>query len=242
MTRHDNDRTRAYFTDGARDVTPAAVQDAARVLYVPFADDPEISRHCASVLSDVELQRAARFVAERDRDRFRQRRAFRRFCGAIARGSSAPLSQIHFEDTDSGRPYLADLPGTWFSFSGCRSGFLGAWSSTQAIGVDLEDRTSDVEALQLASRFFTGAEAEVVAGTLGPARLQTFVRFWCLKEAALKSIGEGLAFGLDAFEFALAPGLHVVGAPAEHGGPERFDAHAIDGTGAGAALVIRGRS
>ena len=67
-----------------------------------------------------------------------------------------------------------------------------------------------------------------------------FFQFWSLKEAALKSIGEGLPFGLDAFEFELGPNLRVVHAPTDHGGPEKFEAHVIEGTDSScAALVIR---
>jgi 4'-phosphopantetheinyl transferase len=55
----------------------------------------------------------------------------------------------------------------------------------------------------------------------------------------LKSIGEGLPFGLDAFEFELDPYLRVVHAPPDHGGPEQFDAHVIEGTDGCAALVTR---
>jgi 4'-phosphopantetheinyl transferase len=73
----------------------------------------------------------------------------------------------------------------------------------------------------------------------GLARLRTFCQLWSLKEAALKSIGEGLPFGLDAFEFELTPNLRVVHAPSDYGGPERFDAQIIQGTDICAALVIR---
>jgi phosphopantetheinyl transferase len=69
--------------------------------------------------------------------------------------------------------------------------------------------------------------------------MRTFFQLWTLKEAALKSIGEGLPFGLDAFEFELVPNLCVVHAPLDHGGPERFNAHVIEGTDSCAALVIR---
>ena len=72
-----------------------------------------------------------------------------------------------------------------------------------------------------------------------PDRRQAFFQFWSLKEAALKSIGEGLPFGLDAFEFELDPNLRVVHAPPDHGGPEQFGAHVIEGTDGCAALVIR---
>jgi phosphopantetheinyl transferase len=73
----------------------------------------------------------------------------------------------------------------------------------------------------------------------GLARVRAFCHLWSLKEAALKSIGEGLPFGLDEFEFELAPNLRVVHAPPDYGGPERFNAQLIQGTDICAALVIR---
>ena len=237
--RDDSDRIKDLFAAGSGDLTPASARHAAQVLYVPVSHDPEVSSRCASVLSESELERAGRFAARHDRVQFEQRRAFRRFCGATALGSSRPLSEILFEETESGRPYLSDSPDLWFSFSSCRFGILGAWSSTHGIGVDVEDQTRELEAAELARQFFSVAEAEVVEGVGGVDRLRTFYRFWGLKEAALKSIGEGLPFGLDAFEFELDPNLRVVHAPPDHGGPEQFDAHVIEGTDSCVALVIR---
>lgn len=240
MTRDDSDRVKDYFAAGSRDLTPASARHAAHVLYVPVSRDPEISGRCASVLSETELQRADRFAAEDDKAEFEQRRAFRRFYGATVLGSSQPLSEVRFEETDNGRPYLSDSPDLWFSFSSCRFGILGAWSTTHAIGIDVEDHTRELEATELARQFFSGAEAETVEGVGGPERLRVFYQIWSLKEAALKSIGEGLPFGLDAFEFELDPKPRVIHAPADHGGPEQFDAHVIEGADICAALIIRG--
>jgi len=239
MTRDESDRIADLFAARSRELTPPSARHAAYVLYAPISHEPEVSRHCAAVLSDTELQRAGRFVAEYEKDQFKQRRAFRRFCGATVLGSSRPLSQIAFQKTENGRPYLSDLPDVWFSFSSCRFGFLGAWSSTHGIGVDLEDPTRNLEAVELAHRFFSEAEANFVKRAGGLERLRAFYKFWSLKEAALKSIGEGLPFGLDAFEFELDPDLRVVHAPLDHGGPEQFAAYMIKETDSCAALVIR---
>ena len=237
--RDDSEWVNNLFAASARDWTPAPTHHAASVLYAPVSRDPKASRRCGSVLSDTELRTAERFVTEDGKALFIQRRAFRRYCGASALGSRRPLSRIAFKETDKGRPYLPDLPDVWFSFSSCRFGFCGAWSSTHWIGVDLEDQTRNLEAAELAQQFFSEAEARAVKVLGGSARLRTFCQLWSLKEAALKSIGEGLPFGLDAFEFELAPCLRVVHAPSDYGGPRGFNAQVIGGTDICAALVIR---
>ena len=168
---------------------------------------------------------------------FIQRRAFRRFCGARVPGASKPLSRVAFNETANGRPFLCDLPDIWFSFSSCRFGFAGAWSATHGIGVDLEDKTRDVAATELAQQYFSTAEANAVEKAGGLKRQQLFFRFWTLKEAALKSIGMGLPYGLDAFEFVLEPTPRVVSAPADFGQPEHFSAQLIEDGGVCTAIV-----
>ena len=239
MTRDDSDWVKGLFAANSRDLIPGAARHAAHLLYAPVSRDPEVTMRCASILSDTELQRADRFVRRRDQALFIQRRGFRRFCGALVLGSSEPLSQIAFNETEIGRPLLAELPELWFSFSSSRCGFVGAWSSTHGIGVDIEDETRNVEVAELAQQFFSTAEARVVEGAGGLTRQQTFFKFWSLKEAALKSIGEGLPFGLDAFVFELEPNLRVVNVPSGYGGPERFSAHMIEGIESCAAMIIR---
>jgi phosphopantetheinyl transferase len=145
MTRNDSAWVKQMFSERARDVTPAAARDAACVFYAPVSSDPEAASRCESVLSDAERQRSERFVTKELKANFEQRRAFRRYCGALALGSASSLSQIVFEETENGRPYLRDRSDLWFSFSACQSGFMGAWSSTHGLGVDLEDQTIDMD-------------------------------------------------------------------------------------------------
>ncbi len=228
-----------YFAASSSDITPQSVRHEAQLLYVPVSNNPEVTKCCASVLSETEFQAAGRFAVQGDKDLFTQRRAFRRYCGALALGSKLPLSQVNFEETENGRPYLCDLPGSWFGFSSCRLGFIGAWSSTHAVGVDLEDLARELETKELARQFFTAAEAVAVERAGSVDRRWIFLQLWMLKEAALKSIGEGLPFGLDAFEFELAPKLQAVHVPDRHGGPDQYDAHVINGSESCAALVIR---
>ena len=236
MTRDANARVNDLFAASALDCTPPAARPVARVLFAPVSLDPEVSILCAALLSDTELRRPESFLADDHKAHFKQRRAFRRYCGALAAGFALPMSRISFETTEKGRPHLLELPGYWFSFSSCRLGHLGAWSSTHGIGVDIEDPTRHLEATELARTYFSDAEAKSVevAGDM-----RTFFQLWTLKEAALKSIGEGLPFGLDAFQFELDPRIRAVDAPAAYGGSERFSSYAIETADGCAALIVR---
>ena len=239
IAEDSNNQVYAHFNSGAFDLTQPSSRHVATILYAPVSNDPVISEQCASVLSKPELQRAIRFANKNEKTHFKQRRAFRRYCAAIALGSVQPLSQFDFEVTEKGRPFLSGAPDFWFSFSSCRSGFLGAWSSTHRIGVDIEEPTKRLEAKELARQYFSTGEANVVEKSCDLARQRFFLKFWCLKEAALKSIGEGLPFGLDTFEFSLSPTLQVIDAPSEHGGPGQFSAHFLEINEQYAALIIR---
>ena len=228
-----------YFTACSCEVTPSATRAVARVLHAPFSREPAVTDRCASVLSKDELQRAGRFRDANEKAGFIQRRAFRRFCGLLALCSVQPLSRHAFQESGNGRPYLSGAPEIGFSFSACRSGFMGAWSSTHGVGVDIENQNRDIEASALAHSYFSEAEAVAVEGQGGQKRLQTFYRFWTLKEAALKSIGEGLPFGLSAFQFELNPAIRMTQAPAQHGGAGQFAAHAVEVVDHSAALVLQ---
>jgi len=242
MTQEGFNWVSDLFAANTSDWTPLSIKNLVCVLYAPFCSQPEVSNRCTEVLSDAELMKAGRFMAQDDVAHFIQRRAFRRYCGALAVGAQGAMSRINFAEKENGRPYILNLPNLWFSFSSSRFGFLGAWSSTHAIGVDLEDKTKNVEPEELAQHFFSEAEAKAVESAGGQARLRTFFQLWCLKEAALKSIGQGLPFGLDEFEFELSPNIRVVQAPNDYGGREQFDAHVIEGTDSWAAVVIRRRA
>lgn len=220
---------------------PPNMQNHCHALFVPVSDDPEVTLQCSAVLCPEERQRARRFASPADNALFIQRRAFRRYCAALALESTQPLSAFEFVETADGRPYLAGQPMLWFSFSSCRHGFLGAWSSTRDVGVDIEDKTRAAGIAELAEQFFSSTEIPFVEAARTPEGRQNFYRLWSLKEAALKSIGRGLPYGLDAFVFELVPRPTAVRTPLEFGGPERYDAWVRQTADHCIASVVRSR-
>lgn len=72
---------------------------------------------------------------------------------------------------------------------------LGLWNGAE-IGIDIQYHRPSTDCGRLAQRFFTRAEAALLAG-LAPARQQAgFYRLWVRKEAVLKCLGQGLGYGL----------------------------------------------
>src|SRR6476646_6999115 len=151
MKQEGVDRVSNLFAASTSDWTPMSVKGSVCVLYAPVSSQPNVSSCCAEVLSEAELKKADRFMAQDDRSHFIQRRAFRRYCGALAIEEKG-LSRIDVEEEENGRPYLLNFPNLWRGFYSSRLGFLGAWSSTHAVGVDLEDKPRTVDAGDLAQQ------------------------------------------------------------------------------------------
>src|SRR5215212_3919878 len=125
MALTDDKWVTELFDASVRDWMPPFFAD--RVLYLPISLDPAVTKRCARVLSDSERAHADDFVTDRHRAGFIQRRAFRRYCGAVASSSRSELSQIIFDETENGRPWLTSRPDLSFSFSSCSLGSLGGW-------------------------------------------------------------------------------------------------------------------
>lgn len=101
-----------------------------------------------------------------------------------------------------GKPALA---GGEFAFNLSHSGSRAALALARGVevGVDIEAPTRPRPHVALARRYFCAAEAEAIAAAGDDEREARFLRLWTAKEAVLKALGRGLAFGLDRLEFDL---------------------------------------
>ena len=61
----------------------------------------------------------------------------------------------------------------------------------------------------IAARFFTPAEAEVIASLPAAQQDLGFFLCWTRKEAVLKAVGDGISLGLDRYRVACRPGEPV---------------------------------
>ncbi|WP_313919488.1 4'-phosphopantetheinyl transferase superfamily protein [Tahibacter sp.] len=99
-----------------------------------------------------------------------------------------------------GKPALA-AGGFDFNLSHSGGAAVVALGRGVEVGVDLESPGRPRPHAELARRYFCGPEAQSIGNTPEALRETAFLRLWTAKEAVLKALGRGLAFGLDKLEF-----------------------------------------
>ncbi len=107
-----------------------------------------------------------------------------------------------------GRPALDTAHGQALGFNWSHSGphALVAVGRNITPGIDVEQQRARPRALEIARRFFSAEEAEALAALPPEQRSAAFLDLWTAKEAVLKALGRGLAFGLHRLSIARTPG------------------------------------
>lgn len=161
----------------------------------------EVSPGVESVLSPPELERAARFRREADRRRYvAGRGAVRQILGEVL---DVPPGQVPIDRGPNGRP---EIPGP-LDIGISHAGDLLVLALTRhgRVGIDVEALDPVLEAASLARRHLSAAEARTVADRSPGDRVEAFLRFWTLKEAVRKALGEGLGIDTRAWPMRIAP-------------------------------------
>jgi 4'-phosphopantetheinyl transferase len=169
-------------------------------------DDPncEVSRLHETLTAD-ERDRAARFYFERHRRRFIVARGILRIM--IARYLGVGASEIRFEYTAKGKPSLVEPRVENFGCNISHSGDLAlyAFALGVLIGVDVEIIRPVDNMDEIAKRFFSPLEYDMLQQVSPDDRLEAFFNCWTRKEAYVKAEGLGLWIPLDSFTVSVAP-------------------------------------
>ena len=106
--------------------------------------------------------------------------------------------RLSLVDDVYGRPALGAAHGPTLGFNWSHSGphALIALGRHVAPGIDVERQRPRPRALAIARRFFSLEEAAALAALPTDQRSAAFLDLWTAKEAVLKALGRGLAFGL----------------------------------------------
>jgi 4'-phosphopantetheinyl transferase len=89
-----------------------------------------------------------------------------------------------------------------FNWSHCADHALIAIGRHVVPGIDLERLRPRPRALEIARRYFSADEATALTELPEAQRSSAFLELWTAKEAVLKAMGRGLAFGLHRLSIA----------------------------------------
>ncbi len=153
----------------------------------------------ATLLSSDEQARAARFVFDRDRERYIVGRG--RLREVLARELGGDGAGLTFSYTEHGKPFL-DGAALRFNLSHSEGVAALAVAHDVDLGVDVEFVRPLKE--DIAARYFSRAEMAALAKLADGDQLEGFYRCWTRKEAVVKAIGEGLSRALDSFDVTVA--------------------------------------
>lgn len=108
-------------------------------------------------------------------------------------------SAVSLEIEEHGRPRLSARFDRTLDFNWSHSGddALIAIGRNLRPGIDVERVRARPRLLEIARRYFEPAEFTMLEGLPESARLPAFLGMWTAKEAVLKALGRGIAFGLD---------------------------------------------
>jgi 4'-phosphopantetheinyl transferase len=156
----------------------------------------------ATVVSEDERQRAARYRHAIDRRRFLARRAQTRLI--LAEMLDRPAHKIVFSLGAYGKP---SVEGSEIRFSTSHSNglWLIAVGADRELGCDIEHRNPDRDLAMLASMAMADSEMRWFSGVREDLKLDVFYDRWTLKEAYLKALGIGLTMPMTDFAITTDP-------------------------------------
>lgn len=150
-------------------------------------------RGLSALLSHEEAARAERFISDvHTRHFIAARGILRRLLGNYL--AMLPGDLIIRRDRQ-GKPYIDNpeaAPPLCFNLSHSRGVALFGFSVDRRLGVDVEYIDPGRNPEKLARRFFRPEEFGAVMAATGAARQELFFRYWTIKEAYLKAVGDGI--------------------------------------------------
>ena len=167
---------------------------------------PEVVQRLLRTLDADEQARANRFHFERHRRRFIVGRAILRTL--LGRYLDVRAEEVRFAFGPYGKPELdAAHHASALRFNASNSHEVAVYAFVQEheIGIDVEHIRQDFATEEIAERFFSQREVEVLRTLPREEQAPSFFRCWTRKEAYIKAIGSGLSHPLDQFDVTLAP-------------------------------------
>jgi 4'-phosphopantetheinyl transferase len=139
------------------------------------------------------------------RERLGRRRLQQQFVLRLLLGSylGCPGKDLNIARSSRGKPYLEAAPSAapvTFNVSHSGSWLAIAIARELPVGIDIECERPMRRPIDMARRYFSASEAELIASLAEPGRSARFLRQWTAREAMVKASDSSLAESLAAIE------------------------------------------
>jgi 4'-phosphopantetheinyl transferase len=187
--------------------TPELARGEIHVWRASLSVDQPALRGLEPTLADEEKARAARFIFERDRDRYIAARGILR--DVLAKYLRCAPQTIEFVYGPHGKPAVACATShraICFNLSHSHGLAVIAIGHERELGIDVELIRPEFASEAIAKRYFSATEIEELSRLPAALRSEGFFLCWTRKEAYIKAKGDGLQIPLDSFDVSLSPG------------------------------------
>lgn len=200
MTDPSKSKSRTYT---ALPSQPLADSDI-HVWCVSLNVSPQDLSYYRSILSKDEVERAMRFVFEKDRNHYITGRGLlRSILGSYLRTDP---TQIGFVYGQYGKPALKtgqDYKTLEFNLSHSKDLVVYAFTWNRQLGVDVEYVKPMPDMDDFSERYYSARETVFLNSLAGAQKESVFFKLWTSKEAFLKANGSGLTEPLNEVEVSL---------------------------------------
>lgn len=182
-------------------LTPAPLEE--HQVHIWLAHQPTVKHQAASLrqwLSSSDLERAERYLFQKDRDRFILSQGILQVLCSSYLGIS-PLI-VSFTKNPYGKPGLLDS-NLYFNLSHSGEWIIYGFGRKPFIGIDIEQERPIENLHSLVGYYFSPAEVRAFTRESADRQLTAFYRGWTRKEAYIKAVGMGLSLSLHDFDVSL---------------------------------------
>ena len=182
-------------------------QNVVHLWHCRFNTQMAFLKSYESLLSDNEIERAARFKFDIHRNKYIIARGVLR--SLLGRYLNERPCDVQFGYTNYDKPFLKETPfavgrdDLRFNISHSGNWAVFGFVQEMEIGVDIEKIKNDFEVMDIAQNFFSSDEIKTLQALPEKDRVAGFYRCWTRKEAFIKAKGSGLSFSLTSFSVSL---------------------------------------